>query len=162
MRVVAGVAQSLDSIASALGKHVSTANCIHSASDLLWTDGLDAVRQLLAKERQVDVDSPLLGSSFELSSLQDVTWYCAWKGLGPQDIALQPPPKVPVAQLCALLGVPLAEQPAVSQQLRQADLPLLQQAVLPNYLTAVVTVMSNQLPDLDISQRHARGELLVR
>lgn len=157
----AGIAQLLDSTASALGQDLSTANCVHSATDLLWSDGLDAVRQLFARERQVNPNSPPLGSYFDLASLQDVIWYCDWKGLGAQDVALQPPPKVPVAQLCALLGVPLAKQPAVVQQLRQADLPLLQHAVLPTYMTAVVTVMSSQLPGLDIAQRHARGELLA-
>ena len=155
----AGIAQMLDSTASASGQDVSTANCVHSAADLLWSDGLDAVRQLLAKDRQVDLDSPPLGATFELASLQDVTWFCAWKGLGAQDVALQPPPKVPVAQLCALLGVPGAEQPAVVQQLRRTDLPLLQQAVLPTYLPAVVMVMSSQLPGLDLAQRHAQKEL---
>lgn len=157
----AGVAQVLGSTASALGADF-TASCVHSAADLLWNDGLDTVRQLLATDRQLNTSSPPLGRFFELSSLQDVTRYCAWKGLGAQDAALQPPPRVPVAQLCALLGVPPASQAAAVEQLRQADLPLLQQAVLPTYMTAVAAVISHQLPGLDIAQRHAQGEVFVR
>lgn len=146
---------------AASGQSKAAASCVHSAADLLWTDGLDSIRQLFVKGTNVSTDSQLLGASFDLETLHDVAWYCAWKEFGGDTSFLLPAPKVRIAELCAGLGVPVAKQPEAMQQLRQQDLQLLQQVVLPEYLMGVVTMLDAQLPGLDILARGERNELFM-
>ena len=152
----------LGNVDTASGKTKPTAGCLHNAADLLWTDGLESIRQLFAKDRYVDTGSQPLGSSFGLSTLQDVAWYCTWQGHAGDTTILQPVPKVQVSEVCRLIGVPVSEQPKAVQQLRRPDLQLLQQTVLPEYLMGVVIVLDTQLPGLDIAKRHKQDELFIR
>ena len=136
---------------------------IHSASDLLWTDGLHDMRLLSAGiASHTAVDAQPVGSSFALASLQDLTWYCEYKGLSAQEAVLLPVPVVQVSELLAVLGMPKAEHKAAMQHLTKAALPMLQQMALPDYLSNAVAVIEEQLSGLGIAEQHLQGKLFVK
>ena len=136
---------------------------IHSASDLMWTDGLHEMRQLFASTAEEKaVEGKLLGTSFTLTSLQDLAWYCEWKGLSVQHAVLLPVPVVQVSELLDVLGVPKAQHRSAMQQLRKADLPALQQMVVPEYLAEVVAIIDQQIPGIGLAKQHSHNELFAR
>lgn len=130
---------------------------IHSATDLLWTDGLDALRYLCEAAHR---PGTVLGPSVTLRSSADLAWYARWKGL-PEDHAFEALPKIEVSKLLEQLDVPVSEQQIVIQKLKQEDVRLLQQLVLPDFLDNAVQIIDSQLPGLDVEQLYRQHKLFA-
>ena len=129
---------------------------VHSAADMLWTDGLDALRHLFSPRQATS--SNKMHTSYQLSSLQELAWYCEWKGLQ-RDATIAAMPCVQVAEILTGLGMPKAEQKAAVQQLTTDDIPVLMQVALKAYLSDAVEIIDSQLPGLNIKQLYERHEL---
>lgn len=139
-------------------EHMPASITIHSAADLLWTDGLDVVRHLVCS-RDAKSPSKALGSSFELHSLRDIAWFCKWKGLSDsEDVNIS---AVQVVDLLAPLGIPKAHQQAVVEKLDEADVPLLQQVALGDFTSNIVDMIDCQLSGLGIRELYQQQQLFA-
>lgn len=131
---------------------------IHDAASLLWTDGLDALRHLFARQT-TGKGFPL--DMLNVKSLCDLAWYCEWKEM-PNDAVFAAMPRFSMTEVVTSLGVPKTEQEAAIQQLTLKDIPMLQQVVLSRYLSEVVDIIDSQLPGLNIKQLHEQHKLFAR
>ena len=124
----------------------------YDALDLMWLDGLEGIRALLALSLCADSLQKAPGM-FRCQSMADLTWYCSWKGLAPDAQFFEQPPVVTTADLLQYLGVPRQQIRDISANVTFEVLSSLRRMVLPQFVQQAVELMADQLPELDLNAK---------
>ncbi len=128
----------------------------YDALDLMWLDGLDDVRAMI-RPAQPTHGPPASTSSVQhepipfqwrCSSLEELQWYCKWKGIASDQQTFGDLPLVSTSQLLIQLGVPQQQLQAILAQMAPGSLACLRRAVLPAFKREVVALIAEQLPGL--------------
>lgn len=134
-----------------LSEAKSTASTItYDAADLMWDDGLDAIREIDTSAQMLHNAQDKLPIKWRCSTADEMQWYCHWKGLSGCDHQFTELPKVFLSDLLWQLGVPEEQIDVMATNVGRAVLPAIYQAVLPDFVAEAVGYMADQLPELQL------------
>lgn len=133
----------------------------YDAADLTWLDGLENLRTIFGSDAPPN-SAQKVSAKWKCSTLDELHWYCARKGLPVDSHMFHELPHVYTSDLLRDLGVPADDLKAVGGCVTAASLPLLRRAVLPPFLEEAVALMVDQLPDLQLPSRMQQGQLFAR
>lgn len=127
----------------------------YDAQDLMWTNGLDELRAMFTSPSGSQL--PICWKCCNLDQLQ---WYCLWKGL-PLDTSFQELPYVYTFDLLRDLGVADVDLKSAAASLPASSSAVLCQAVLPKFRQDAVAIMASQLPHLQLPDKMSGGLLFA-
>lgn len=134
--------------ADALGTP-SASTITYDALDLMWMDGLEDMRALLALASPVH-EAPKAPEKWRFQTMESLQWYCSWEGLAPNKQFFDQAPMVSTSELLLHLGVPPEQISSITTRVTTAELPRLQRLVLSGFAQQAVELMADQLPHLDL------------
>ena len=144
-----------------MGESLSPVSTItYAALNVMWLDGLDDIRHVQTSAKGND-KADHVSIKWTCRSLDELQWYCAWKGLPSESHHFAELPKVHLSDLIWQLGVPENEVQGIVSKLPNDALSALQRAVLPGFVHEAVELMADQLPELLLMDKFQSNMLFI-